>query len=46
MSKHVKWESDEVLERVTSEFTAGMADLERLEWDIRDHLDILEGISA
>lgn len=30
MSKHMRWEADEVLERVTAEFDAGIADLDEL----------------
>lgn len=30
MSKHSKWEADEVLERITAEFDDGLADLDEL----------------
>ena len=44
MSRHAKFEADEVQERYRAEFTTGMAGLERTEWAIRDLLDIVEDL--
>ena len=44
MSKHVLYHKDEVLERITHEFTKGMAALDGLESEIRVALDVLTAI--
>ena len=44
MSRHAKYNADEVIERVTDEFVTGMADLDRLEAQVRTALNSLESL--
>ena len=43
MAKHVQYDKDEVVERMTHEFTEGMAALADLEAQTREVLDVLTG---
>lgn len=42
MARHTLWSEDEVIERVTDEFTTGMADLDKLEQETRAALNTLD----
>lgn len=44
MAKHVLWEPSETVERMSHEFRCGLADLDDLEVEIRDLLDMLDGL--
>jgi len=41
MARHIKWEADEVVERITTEFVNGIADIDELLAANRDALDDL-----
>lgn len=43
MAKHVQYDANEVTERMTHEFTKGMAVLDELEAQTRELLDVLTG---
>lgn len=42
MAKHLKFEADEVIPRIKTEFQNGMKELDDLEAQIRKGLDIVE----
>lgn len=44
MAKHVLWSEDEVIERVTTEFANGMAELDAVEDEMRKAMDALDRI--
>lgn len=44
MSKHILWSADEVVERITADFDAGMTALDELEALIREEFDGLEAL--
>lgn len=46
MAKHVLYDKDETVERMTHEFSEGMAALEKVEAQTRELLDVLTGAVA
>lgn len=44
MARHTLWSEDEVIERITTEFANGMADLDAVEAETRQAMDALDRI--